>query len=164
VAKYGSVEYYWQNASIYIGNAGRKGKGVFTHQDIKKGDWFEVAPVLLLKEPYAVELDPLFYEWDEETWALAMGFGSFYNHSASPNVEYYLGTLYRCRSVPVIGFKALRDIKEGEELSINYNGDPADKTPWVFGEDDEDTPNPDPVMCVHASNSRIRARWNPPKV
>ncbi|MFM8476053.1 MAG: SET domain-containing protein-lysine N-methyltransferase [Planctomycetaceae bacterium] len=48
--------------------------------------------------------------------AIALGFGSLYNHSYSPNARYDdVGRQIK-------EYKALRDIQKGEEITINYNG------------------------------------------
>jgi hypothetical protein len=54
------------------------------------------------------------------------GYGSLYNHSYRPNARY----------VDLAGrtkvFTALRDIAAGEEITVNYNGEPGDVTPVGF--------------------------------
>ena len=50
--------------------------------------------------------------------ALALGFGSLYNHSYRPNARYDdVGRQAKA-------FTALRDIAAGEEVTVNYNGEP----------------------------------------
>jgi SET domain-containing protein len=52
--------------------------------------------------------------------ALALGYGSMYNHSYTPNARY-------TPIVPdLMEFHSLRLIQAGEEIMINYNGDPDD--------------------------------------
>jgi SET domain-containing protein len=54
------------------------------------------------------------------------GYGSLYNHSYRPNARY----------VDLAGrtklFTAIRDIAAGEEITVNYNGEPGDETPVGF--------------------------------
>ena len=58
--------------------------------------------------------------------ALALGYGSIYNHSFEPNARY-------TRVVPdVLEFHATRTIKTDEEILINYHGDPAEIRPVDF--------------------------------
>ncbi len=61
------------------------------------------------------------FEWTKKTSAIALGYGSIYNHSFTPNARYYDG-----RNQTKI-FMAIRDIKAGEEITVNYNGDPKKK-------------------------------------
>jgi SET domain-containing protein len=45
---------------------------------------------------------------------LVLGYGMLYNHSADPNVEYIQ------EEPSIISFRALRTVKPGEELTIDY--------------------------------------------
>ena len=69
------------------------------------------------------------FSWRDGTddTALALGLCSLINHSYSPNV-------YSQRHVreKVIEFIALHDIEEGQELTMNYNGEPGDQKPVAF--------------------------------
>ena len=64
---------------------------------------------------------------NDEFSALALGYGSLYNHSYTPNVRYIVD--YELETLSVI---ALRPIEPNEELCFNYNGDPTDKDPVWF--------------------------------
>ena len=55
---------------------------------------------------------------------MAFGYGSFQNHSYHANVRFI-----RDFANQVIEFRAAKNILRGEELTINYNGDPDDETP-----------------------------------
>jgi hypothetical protein len=50
-----------------------------------------------------------------EDAAIALGFGSLYNHSSRPNATYI-----KCFEDRAIDFVALRDIKAGEEITVFY--------------------------------------------
>ena len=97
-----------------------KGRGVVARCAIPADTVIERAPVLVIPED---ELDDsvlvnYVYHWGRNTVALALGYGSLYNHSFTPNAKYEdIG-----RQTKV--FTALRDIDEGEEITINYHGDP----------------------------------------
>ncbi len=74
----------------------------------------------------AVDTTVLFdycYEWDGAA-GLALGFGSLYNHSYEPNAHY---RQHVDRGLVIV--TALRAIAKGEEVTINYHGDPADQRP-----------------------------------
>ena len=106
-----------------------KGRGVFALKPIKNGDVIERVPVLVLpygEDEWESALSPYYFAWGRGTVALALGYGSLYNHSYRPNARYDdVGQLTKV-------FTAIRDIAPGEELTVNYNGDPADRAPVAF--------------------------------
>jgi SET domain-containing protein len=63
------------------------------------------------------------FSWGEndEQAAVALGYVSIYNHSYAPNAVYFQAPEYE--SIEIV---ALRDIDAGEEIVINYNGEPDD--------------------------------------
>jgi SET domain-containing protein len=109
-----------------------KGRGVFARQPIAAGTLIEHVPVLL------VPVDQLVGGWGNQFFgrfcfvrgrskvALALGYGSLYNHSYRPNARYDEGQGVTMR------FTALRDIAAGEEITINYNGDSEDRAAVGF--------------------------------
>ena len=110
---------------------GEKGRGVVATRDIRQGEVIERAPVILIPVEQApliaaTVLDDYNYGWGEGG-AIALGLGSLYNHSSTPNAVYQ-------RDFPerVLEIIALRDIAEGEEVCVNYNGRPDDSTELVF--------------------------------
>jgi hypothetical protein len=58
---------------------------------------------------------------------MAMGYVPVYNHSQASNCEYEMD--YADRMITV---RTVRDIRKGEELFINYNGDWDDPSPVWF--------------------------------
>lgn len=62
-------------------------------------------------------------EPEENRAAIALGFGSLYNHSYEPNATYEKQLEEGC-----IDFRALSDIPADTEITVNYNyGNPDDK-------------------------------------
>lgn len=123
---------------IEVKRTARKGRGVFAIQFIPAGTEIERVPVIVIPDS-EIEIRPgntlqdYIYEWGRGTVAIALGCGSIYNHSFSPNARYDdKGRLTKV-------FTALRDIRPGEEITINYNGDEDDLTPVSFdvAEDEE---------------------------
>ncbi|MCA8999225.1 MAG: SET domain-containing protein-lysine N-methyltransferase [Planctomycetaceae bacterium] len=101
-----------------------KGRAVFARCPIKKGTILEKVPCIIVRweDIEDSELAHYVYTWTEKTVAVALGYGSLYNHSFNPNARY--DDLRRQAKV----YTAIRDIAAGEEITINYNGDPKDKT------------------------------------
>lgn len=122
---------------IYISESGipKAGRGVFAANNIKKNEVIERCPIILvpkkdvsnLKESILVEYY-FYFGKDNEMLAVALGFGSIYNHSYQPNATYK-----KQIKENLIDFVAIKNIKKGEEIIVNYNyGDPDDKTRlWI---------------------------------
>jgi uncharacterized protein len=116
------------------------GRGVFARRRISEGTIIERAPVLLVPRDQVFENSPVplpsrrlswyVYEWGEhqgqECVAVALGYGSLYNHSYQPNA------IYRMEDPDAIEFIALRHIEPNEEITLNYNGQPDDDSPVMF--------------------------------
>lgn len=116
---------------------GKKGRCVCALRNICKGDLIEQAPVLVIpkKEKALIERTVLWDHWiswghKDQDLAIPLGFGGLYNHSYEPNAICY--AFQRQRKLEYV---ALRDIKSGEEITINYNGSPDDKSPVWFDYD-----------------------------
>ena len=69
-----------------------------------------------------------FLSEDKKSVAIALGYGSLYNHSYSANATYE-----KHFDDKLITFKAIADIRRGEEITVNYNyGNPDDKSKlWI---------------------------------
>jgi uncharacterized protein len=116
---------------VYVKKIKGKGRGVFAQTMIARGTVFEKVPVIVIPDkmfvgqkdnPYR---NNYFFMWGKGTVAIVLGYGSLYNHSYTPNARYEHGPL-------VLSFRALRDIAAGEEITINYNFDPDDRSPVGF--------------------------------
>lgn len=102
------------------------GRGVLAIEDIKEGEIIEICPVIVIPpEQVAVihntVLHDYYFTWgdDEKEAAIALGFGSMYNHTTDANAEYEMD--FERGTIDVY---ATRDIGAGEEVLINYNGSP----------------------------------------
>jgi SET domain-containing protein len=107
-----------------------KGRGVFARRNIATGAVIErvpvaIVPLKLFRDPDDPALARFFYEWGSSTVAISLGYGSLYNHSYTPNAVYVEGP-------KVMTYRALRTIKAGEEITVNYNGEPGDRSPVGF--------------------------------
>ncbi len=121
---------------ITVGPSRGRGRGVFARRHFAEGELIEQVPVLVIpgEEWHFIEKTVLFsycFSWgaDSEHAALALGYGSLYNHSYQPNATY----VKRLAEL-LIDFVALRPIAAGEEVTVNYNGSPNNQAPMWFGE------------------------------
>jgi hypothetical protein len=110
-------------------------RGVFATCDISKGALIHEAPVI----PYPNEEHEFIektvfadyvYEYGINHTALVLGYGSLFNHSYEPNATYDINFTNH-----TFDYYAYKDIKAGEEILINYNGEVDNKEPLWFLED-----------------------------
>jgi uncharacterized protein len=108
---------------IYIAHTPAKGRGVFTALEIPDGSPIEICPLILIPADQNKLIDQTalydyYFIWDQDHFAIALGYGSLYNHSSMPNavVIYDFDT-------SEIQIEAIRDILAGEEILINYHDD-----------------------------------------
>lgn len=120
--------------SIYIKNTENKGRGVFTDSLIYIGDIIESSPVIVFEKADWVhiaktDINCYCFYWGEglSEGAIALGYGSLFNHSYKPNAIFM-----RRIKEKFIDFIAVKDINEGEEITINYNGSEDNNEPLWF--------------------------------
>jgi len=109
---------------LYVAETSNKGRGVFTTADISSQSVIEICPCIILTNKDTLQihktlLHDYYFLWDleEKTSAIALGFGSIYNHSELPNADFLIN-----RDANDITFVAIKDIQAGEEILINYIG------------------------------------------
>ena len=109
---------------LYIDSSKDKGRGVFTNKKIDSGTIVEISPVIVMTNEERKLLDQTIlhdyiFVWGEnkDQCCMALGYIPVYNHSYNSNCEYFMefekGTMY---------VKTVKEIKSGEELTVNYNG------------------------------------------
>lgn len=110
------------------------GRGVFTSENIDRGTVIETAPVIVMSSDDRKLLDQTLlhdyiFEWGsaKKQCCMALGYVPVYNHSYESNCEYEMD--FENESISI---RAVRFIKAGEELFINYNGDWNDRKPVWF--------------------------------
>jgi len=106
---------------------GNIGLGVFATQDYHADDIIEDCHIIALSELDKNKIDEThiynyYYSWGDNEAAIALGNGSLYNHSYTPNAKYV--KLYNKK---IIRFIAIKNIHAGEEIRTNYNGNPTSK-------------------------------------
>ncbi|MCS7460778.1 SET domain-containing protein [Paenibacillus doosanensis] len=116
---------------------GEFNRGVFATRDIAKGELIHEAPVI----PYPNEqheflektiLADYAFEYGANHSAILLGYGMLFNHSYTPNADYELNF-----DNHTVDFYAYTDIRAGEEILINYNGDIDCDDPLWFERKDE---------------------------
>ena len=110
---------------IYIGKSKipGAGRGVFAKKTIKKGELVETCPIIEvskhdtsnLKESILVTYF-FYFGKNKEKLAMALGFGSIYNHSDKPNIRYKIK-----QKEEIIEFVAIKTINRNEEITFNYS-------------------------------------------
>ena len=116
----------------------KKGKGAIAKKPIKKGTIVDIAYVIPIpnneyKKVRKTVLYNYCYIWEDPKHmpeyknAITLSISQFINHSYQPNLKY----LYDYDN-KAIEFSAIRDISQGEELTVNYNGLVESKDPVWF--------------------------------
>jgi SET domain-containing protein len=116
----------------------KKGKGVFAKKNIAKGVIIDIAYIILIsnKDWDLIEetvLSNYSFEWDDPKCkgkyesAISLSISQFINHSYKPNVNYRYN--YRDNSIE---YFTIQDISKGEEITVNYNGDPSNDSAMWF--------------------------------
>jgi SET domain-containing protein len=122
--------------SVYAAESPIHGRGVFAARQLGAGDTIEECLILKVPGDQAslLEETDLFgftFEWEDGV-AVALGFGSLYNHSWTPNARYD-----HDYDRDLVIYSAVRAIAAGEEITVNYSGDPDGHTDlWFDAEPD----------------------------
>ena len=117
---------------------GRNARGVFARRAFHPGDVVEIAPVILIPNTQRTlirqtVLENYVFDWGGGSTALALGYGSLYNHAYDPNAYYYQDIDRK-----TLEFSAIRGIAEGDEINVNYNGSSESSLPMWFDVKDRD--------------------------
>ncbi|WP_439623725.1 SET domain-containing protein [Gemmata sp.] len=105
---------------LIVRKARGMGRGVFAGRAFRKGEVIEVCPVIRMPSAPVGSLgvlDHYVFKWGPggEALAVALGYGSLYNHSPTPNARFSPRT-----ARDDIVFRASRDIAAGEQIVIDY--------------------------------------------
>ncbi|WP_422011577.1 SET domain-containing protein-lysine N-methyltransferase [Roseateles sp.] len=101
-----------------------RGRGAYALRAHAAGETVELCPVILFNGSFASvpgEVRQILFNWGvlagtSAMHCLALGYGSMYNHENPANMRYEADVAKRG-----LRFVAVRDIAEGEELTVNYN-------------------------------------------
>lgn len=108
-------------SEIFIDDSPGRGRGVFAGRPFQKSELIEACPVIVLSASETALIDGTrlynyYFGWERDQAAIALGFGSLYNHSKSPNAMYAKDYISG-----VIRVYAIADIDPGDEIFIKYN-------------------------------------------
>jgi len=113
---------------LFVEKTPQMGKGVFTKERIPAHTTIEISPVIVMKKEDKEHLDKTLlhdyiFLWGklQDKCCMALGLIPMYNHSYKSNCEYFMDF-----EEDTIMIETVRVIEKGEELTINYNGDPND--------------------------------------
>ncbi len=120
--------------SLYIAPSDIHERGVFSSEDLETDNIIEICPVILLNEKeraqiHQTHLHDFYFTWgeDDKGAAIALGYGSLYNHSYQPNARFWVDL-----EMKTISIRSIKPIPAGEEITINYNGEPTNQDPLWF--------------------------------
>jgi len=118
--------------NLYLLHHPEKGRCVHCAEDIPKGALIEICPLIILSKEEAelihkTHLHDYYFLWNEKTGsvAIALGYGSLYNHSSTPNAE--TESVFETNELRIL---ATKDIAAGEEITFDYQGEVKDTDIW----------------------------------
>src|SRR5437868_273220 len=108
------------STKIYVDESSISGLGVFASEEIQEGELIEEVPIILIPDEQLADLTKTrlrdyYFAWGHgfQPAAIALGFGSFYNHSYSPNARYFKNI-----EGSTIQFVAIKKIPIHEEILV----------------------------------------------
>ena len=123
-----------RNNMVFLKQITGKGRGVMAARDLAAHTLIETAPVIVMEAKDRLLLDQTLlhdyiFEWGESKTqcCMALGLVPMYNHSNESNCEYFMN--YEDETIDV---KTMQDVKAGDELTINYNGNWNDQSDVWF--------------------------------
>ena len=123
-----------QRPGLYIAHSIDKGTGVFTSESIPAGEIIEVCPVIVIPKMelpiiHKTVLHDYYFLWGPklDKCAIALGFGSIYNHELNPNANLILDIENQ-----TIDIESITEIEAGEEITLNYHGEPGNSDALWF--------------------------------
>lgn len=106
-----------QASNVIVKDTETMGRGVFTTKLIPKDTTILVHAIILSSSDKG--FDRFTYHYDNHQSAIALGIGTLINHSTDPNCEAILDD-----DTKTMEFKAIKNIKKGEQLFVDYGYDP----------------------------------------
>jgi len=107
------------NKKIAFAKTPDTGLGVYSKESIRDGEVIEIAPLIIVdSDAMSVNnLDDYIFTINKEKdqYAIALGYGSIYNHSDDPNAEWNID-----QEKEQLRIIAIKDIQEGQEINVSY--------------------------------------------
>jgi SET domain-containing protein len=96
------------------------GLGVFATRAFAAGDSIERCPVVVVPAAERPLLDETnlynyYFTWQDQAAAIALGYGSLYNHSPAPCARYL-----KIFGADTVEFAAVCNIDSGHEITVDY--------------------------------------------
>jgi len=120
-----------QHPGLYFAPSGKHRYGMYCTEDIAAESVIEICPIILIPGEQARQivrgyiLYEYYFDWKKESIAIALGYGSLYNHAGDPNAEFQ--PEYKNQHII---FTALRDIPAGTEITVDYHAGNPDEKVW----------------------------------
>lgn len=120
-----------QHPGLYFAPSGKHRYGMFCAEDILEESIIEVCPILILGAADAAFIKEghllyeYYFEWSDEQIAIALGYGSLYNHDNHPNAAFDPDYEFEH-----IVFRAVTDIPAGEEILVDYHEGSPERKLW----------------------------------
>jgi len=110
---------------LYLKEIKGKGRGVFCRDLISPGQTIEICPVIVIPAMYKETIENtkladycFYFNAEESSLSLVMGFGSMYNYARFPNAAYSLD-----RDNKQMIYTSCGHIPAHTEITINYGGE-----------------------------------------
>lgn len=120
------------NNRLFVNITEDRGRGVFAAAEFSESDLIEICPIIKLSQEdrikiHETHLHDYYFLWgkDHSEAAIALGYGSLYNHSDRPNAEITLDL-----DKETIDIISLKDIKVGDEITIDYHAGLEKRSLW----------------------------------
>jgi uncharacterized protein len=106
-----------RNDKVYVARSTIPGldRGVFADRPLRKGDIVERCPLVIGKDAGAPIIEDYKFMYPGKKTAVALGYGSLYNHSDDPNADWEIRP-----SLRQIVVRANRAIPKDTEIFIDY--------------------------------------------
>ena len=109
----------------YLKTTEEMGRGLYALYDLPKGRLLFTAELLVLSEKDTTtvnetDLKHYTFKYNDKQDCLVLGDGEIFNHGACPNIGYLIKEYDNRKAM---FFYTLSDIKQNEQLTIDYNAD-----------------------------------------
>ncbi len=120
------------HTAIYLAKTERKGRGMFTREQLPAGILLELSPIIALNASERTIIGntlmrEYIFGWENDGCCVALGTIAMYNHAYEANCTYE-----KDYTQQTISIRTVHPIAAGQELTINYNGSPDHQGPLLW--------------------------------